>query len=179
MVVYHGSPRNFKKLRIDKKLVRHNASLENEGCGIYITTDVSIAKSYGNYIYELEVADKYIRDFRNLRECTKYLREIRNYIMIKTGIDIAKYIDLRNIAISMQDATIAISGTCHEIYLMLDSNEYWYSLPNSKIKKVYSILRAYDKRNLKVYMFNYMIKNVGICKTVDEDVVRIIGKHKV
>ena len=179
MIVYHGSPRNFRKLRIDKKLVRHNASLENEGCGIYITTDINIAKSYGNYIYEIEVADSYVRDFRNLRECTKYVNEIRKHILDKTGIDISRYINLRNIAISMQDATIAISGTCHEIYLMLDSNEYWYLLPISKIERVYSILRAYDSKHLKVYMFNYMIKNVGICKTVDESIVRIVGKRKV
>ena len=71
MRVFHGSPRSFTKLRIDKRLIRHNATLENEGAGIYFTTDLSRAKSYGKYIYELEISDKYLRDFRDIKECAK------------------------------------------------------------------------------------------------------------
>lgn len=178
MRVFHGSPRSFTKLRIDKRLIRHNATLENEGAGIYFTTDPNRAKSYGRYLYELEISDKYLMDFRNIKECAKYLTEVRKHIISKAGVDIGKYIDLRSIAASMHNTHISISETCNEIYLLLDSNEQWYSLSNSRIQRIYSILRAFDRRNLKVYMFPYMIENVGISKTTDESIIRIVSKYE-
>ena len=59
MVVYHGSNSNFKKLRISKDLVKRESTKTNEGMGIYFTTDKEIARSYGKYIYTIEINDKY------------------------------------------------------------------------------------------------------------------------
>ena len=38
-------------------------------------------------------------------------------------------------------------------------NEKWYNIPQYKIERVYQMLRVYDKKSLKAYMFNYHIKN--------------------
>lgn len=70
MIVYHGSNSNFKKLRIAKSLVKHQSTLENEGLGIYFTTDKEIARSYGKWIYSLEIPDDMI-DFRNKKSLHK------------------------------------------------------------------------------------------------------------
>lgn len=64
MVVYHGSNRRFKSLRISKSLVNGRGSLENEGLGIYFSTDRDVACSYGKYVYRLYVNDKVLKDFR-------------------------------------------------------------------------------------------------------------------
>lgn len=64
MIAYHGSNRNFKKLRISKQLVQRTSTELNEGIGIYFSTNKRVAESYGNYVYILEINDKYFKDFR-------------------------------------------------------------------------------------------------------------------
>lgn len=178
MVVYHGSNRNFKKLRIAKELVRTQSSLVNEGMGIYFSTDKEIARSYGKYIYTLEINDKFFLDFRTRSRCRIYLGKLAQKIYKELKIDILEYINLEETADRMYWGGLAISGVGREIYLLLDSNEKWYKeVCKSKIERVYQILRVYDKRNLQAYMFNYHIKNVGVIKTTDENVVRILSKE--
>lgn len=178
MIVYHGSSSNFKKLRISKSLVKQDSTATNEGYGIYFSTNIDVAKSYGDYLYKLEINDNYFKDFRNLNTCQRYINDIRLYIKAGTGIDIGYYVDLNSIAEYAQYGNIAIWDICREIYLFLDSNENWFNLKEYKIEKVYRMLRVYARRNLKAYMFTYNIKDIGVIKDVSEDVVRIIGKTK-
>lgn len=180
MIAFHGSPSNFTKLRIGKGMVRYKSSLQNEGQGIYFSTDIDIAMSYGEYLYKLEINDKYVRDFRSMAECIKYIREIQTYINKEYGVNIARYLDIRDLAEYLHEAKVGINSTCNEIYLLLDSNERWYNdISSSKMERIWATLRAYDKKHLKVYMFPYHIKNTGVCKTVDENIVRIIGKQRI
>lgn len=44
MIAYHGSDSNFKTFRLSKSLVKHNSTLENEGLGIYFSTDIEMEK---------------------------------------------------------------------------------------------------------------------------------------
>ena len=76
MIVYHGSNSNFTKLRIAKSLVKNSSTLENEGPGIYFSTDKSVAKHYGKYVYTLDINDKYFLDSRNAVICKKCLYSI-------------------------------------------------------------------------------------------------------
>ena len=178
MIVYHGSNSNFTKLRIAKSLVKNSSTLENEGPGIYFSTDKSVAKHYGKYVYTLDINDKYFLDSRNAVICKKYLYSIEYYIYGKSGIDISKYIELDQVADRIRWRGMSISGICTEIQLLLDSNEYWYE-QNSKsnIDKVYSILRNYDKKHLKAFMINSPSKNIGVIKDVSPDIVQIIRKE--
>lgn len=177
MIVYHGSNSNFKSLRINKKLVKRKSTLENEGLGIYFSTDINVATEYGKYIYTLEVNDSYFLDFRKKKVCESYIQKIVASIYNKIGIDISVYINLYVTITYLQCGGIAISGLGRELYLQLDSNSDWYSLPKTKIDAVYRMLRMFDKNCPKVYMFTYHIKNIGIIKDVSDDVVRIICKE--
>lgn len=180
VIVYHGSSSNFKRLRIDKKLSHRLSTETNEGFGIYFSTDVKVAESYGNYIYVLEVNKEYFRDFRRKGVCVQYLSQIRKVIKEKSGVDIQQYISFVNLANYMYWGGIAICGVGREIYLLLDSEEKWHTeLKQTKKDKVYSTLRYIDKHVLKAYMFNYNIKNIGIIRDVSDNVVRIIDKYKI
>ena len=179
MIVYHGSNRNFKKLRIAKELVRYESTKTNEGMGVYFSTNKEVARSYGKYIYTLEINDEYLKDFRRRTICRLHIAQAAKRIYKELKIDILKYISMNDLAERMYLGGQAICSVGHEIYMLLDSNENWYKLPKTKIERIYQILRAYDKKSLKAYMFNYHIEGIGVIKDVSEDVVRIIGKEHI
>ncbi len=176
MIAYHGSNHNFKRFRISNSLKNKESSKLNEGIGVYFTTNINIAKSYGKYLYTMEINDKYFIDFRKKSNCRGYINSIRKYILEKTNIDIRRYMNLESIVEYAHTGKISIWGVTREIELLLDSNESWYELSESKTNKVYSLLRNYSKNMLKAYMFNYQIKDTGVLKSVDENIVRIIRK---
>lgn len=179
MIVYHGSNSNFKKLRISSSLVKHESTKTNEGLGIYFSTNKEVARSYGKYIYTLEINDNYFVDFRNKAKCRLYVITLTKSIYSETKIDILKYFDINDLVNRMYWGGQSISGVGREIYMLLDSNENWYmSTPISKIERIYQILRAYDKKHLYAYMFNYHIKDIGVIKNVDDNIVRIINKEQ-
>lgn len=177
MIAYHGSNHNFKTFKISESLVNRESTRVNEGIGIYFTTDINIAKSYGKYLYTIEINENYFIDFRKKRNCQLYLSKLRNYVKEKTKIDICKYIDLNSVVDYAYFGGIAIWGIPREIELLLDSNEAWYRLSESTINKVYGLLKCYSKKNLKAYMFNYSIKDTGVIKDASSDVVKIVKKE--
>ena len=179
MLVYHGSDSNFKKLRVGKSLVKKGSTMSNEGCGIYFFTKKEMAKSYGKYVYTIEINDNYLLDFKSKTVCRKYLNNIRMDIREKFNVDIANYIKLEDVAMNMKLGGLCIFQTGRELYMLLDSEYRWYQdMSNTKIERVYSFLRNYDKRHLKVYTFNYHIPNIGVIKDVSEDVARIVKKEQ-
>ena len=94
MIAYHGSNSNFRQLRIAKSLVKHTSTLDNEGLGIYFSTDKEVAKSYGKYLYTLEINNKYFRDFRNIKTCRQYLALLSQEVYKRFKIDILYFIDM-------------------------------------------------------------------------------------
>lgn len=179
MIVYHGSNSNFKKLRISSSLVKHESTKTNEGLGIYFSIDKEVARSYGKYIYTLEINDKYFVDFRSRTKCRLYVAKLAQSIYKETKVDILRYFSLEDLADRMYWGGQSISGVGREIYMLLDSNANWYFNNSiSKIERIYQILRAYDKKHLYAYMFNYHIKNIGVIKKVDDNIVRIINKEQ-
>ena len=179
MKAYHGSDSDFKKLKISKNLVKRGSTKTNEGYGIYFSTDIEVAKSYGQYVYMLEINDEYLLNFKSIKVCRRYLYNIRLEIKKKYNLDIADYIKLEEVAEYMKLGGLSICGTGRELYRMLDSNYKWYQdVSNTKIENVYRLLRNYDKKHLKAYTFNYHIPNIGVIKDVSEDVVRIVKKEQ-
>lgn len=178
MIVYHGSNSNFRKLRISKDLVKNQSTLENEGLGIYFSTDKEVARSYGKYLYTLEINDEYFIDFRKEVNCRLYIAKLAEHIHKSLKVNILKYIDIKQLYTGMYCGNLAISTIGKEIYLLLDSNEKWYrEHSESKREKVYSMLKAYNKKHLQTYMFNYHIKNIGVIKKIDDNIVRIVSKE--
>lgn len=178
MLVYHGSNSNFKNLRISKSLVKSSATLVNEGIGIYFSTKREVAESYGKYIYTIEIDDKYITDFTKKSNCKKYINEIVKEVEKQTQINILDYFNHSILVECMFEGKVGICGTCREIELLLDSNEYWWSLEEKQINKVYDILKKYESKNLKAYLFNYNIENIGVIKKLNNDMIKIINKEK-
>ena len=178
MIAYHGSDANFKQLRISKSLVKHRTTLENEGLGIYFSTDKEIARSYGKYMYTLKINNKYLKDFRNQTTCEKYLIGIADTITKSININILNYIKFQEFVQRMCYGGISIASTCKDIYDILENTETWYSATSKSRREIaYKILRKYDKNHLFVYLFKYNIPNVGVIKTIDENVVTIINKE--
>ena len=179
MIVYHGSNSNFKKLRIAKELVQRESTKTNEGMGIYFSTDKEVARSYGKYIYTLEINDKYFKDFRRRTICRLHIAEVAKRIYKELHIDILEYFSMNDLAERMYWGGQAICSVGHEIYMLLDSNEKWYEkICKSKIERTYQMLRVYDKKSLKAYMFNYNIKDIGVIKDVSDEIVRIVCKEQ-
>ena len=178
MIVYHGSNANFKKLRIAKGLVQRESTKTNEGMGIYFSTDKEVARSYGKYIYTLEINDKFFTDFRGRTLCGVYVAKIAQKIYKELKIDIIDYINIKETSDRMYWGGLSIAGVGRELYMLLDSNEKFYQLPQYKIDRIYQMLRGIDRKPPKAYMFNYHIKNIGVIKDVSEEVVRIINKEQ-
>lgn len=178
MIVYHGSNSNFRQLRISSTLTKYESTMNNEGPGIYFSTDKNVARSYGKWIYILEINDRVLKDFRNKQVCIGYVNSIIKEIQKKYSIDISKYFNVTNLVKYINFGGIAVSRTCHEIQMLLDSECAWYEdVSESKIQRVYQTLRGLDKRCPAAYMFSYNIKNIGVIKRIEDNVVRILSKE--
>lgn len=175
MIVYHGSNSRFHNFKISNSLCKNESTKTNEGIGIYFSTDRAVAESYGKYLYTVEIDDEYLVDFRKKENCKRYVSSIVKEIYQKTKIRINEYIDTNKLADSLYLGGIGINGTCREIYLLLDSNEKFYSLSNPKVNTIYRILKTYDRHHLQAYLFNYHIKNIGVIKKIDDNLVKIIN----
>lgn len=179
MRVYHGSNHNFKKLRISKSLCNYESTLQNEGLGIYFTTDLEVAKSYGKYIYILEINPAHFIDFRKEYACKVYLNKMVIELCNLIHKDIRYMLNMQSIVLYMHAGGIALYQTGVEVYMNLDSCEDFYTrLTDKERQKIRQFLYSYDKSHLGAYMFTYSIKNTGVCKTVDESVVRIVDKKE-
>ena len=163
MIVYHGSNHCFKKLKIGKSLVERRSTLENEGIGIYFSTDRTVAESYGKYVYEIELEN--IQDFRKRSECKKYLNEICAFVLYKTKVNIKKYIYFDATVSDMKAGGLSIAEIGKELQLQCDSrNEFYTELSETKRQKIFQCLKTYAKNHLTAYMFQYHIKNIGVIK---------------
>lgn len=178
LIVYHGSDRHFKNLRISKDLVRSPFSELTEGMGIYFSTNKYVASSYGRYVYTLQVNDNCLMDFRKEDNIYIYLKNIEDVIYKAEKIFISRYVDFNVILEYIYYGNLAICSICREIALALDSNENWYLEDVNKINRVQNILRQYDKKHQIGYLFNYNIDGIGVLRKVGKDIVRIINCEK-
>ena len=180
MIAYHGSNSNFKKFRIHKDLVKSDSTLRNEGLGIYFSTNIDVAKSYGKYLYTIGINDKVLLDFTNKRVCTSLIYNVCKEVYKSTGADISCALDVNDIADYLHTGRVAISGLHREIWLLLDSNEEFYKrYSDSQRERICTALKLANKKALKAYMFIYQIPNIGVIKDASDDVVRILKKERI
>lgn len=178
MLVYHGSNHNFKKFRISKSLVEHQSTLENEGLGIYFSTDMDTARSYGKYLYSFYVKDTVLQDFRLKATCQMWLSNLVRYIKSQAKINLYRYIDSETLVLGMQSGRYSLCNMDRNIYLVLDSTESWHlDIPATTQERVYRLMNSYTKRTMVAYLFNYNIKNVGVVKVVNDNIVQIVNKE--
>lgn len=180
MIAYHGSCHNFRTLRLCPKYTGQSTR-ENEGVGIYFSTNRSVAESYGQYIYTLDINDDVLIDFRKKSEARKYVSAMLTDVRKKTKVPVQNYLDVSSLAEYIVNGRVFIANLGErEISLLLDSNEHWYTdgITETQRQNVYRALRQEDKKQ-KVYMFHYHIKDIGVIKDVSPEVVKIVGKEKV
>lgn len=179
MIVYHGSIHNFRTLRLCPKYTQQY-SRENEGVGIYFSTNRSVAETYGKYIYTLEINNDALLDFRKKTEARKYVNAMLANVRKKTKVPVQKYLDVPLIANDIVNGRVFIANLGKRtMSLYLDSNERWYSdgITETQRQNVYRALRQEDKK-LQAYLFPYHIKDIGVIKDVSPAVVKIIGKER-
>lgn len=180
MIAYHGSSHNFRTLRLCPKYTGQSTR-ENEGVGIYFSTNRSVAESYGKYIYTLEINDDVLLDFRKKTVARKYVNTMLADVRKKTQVPVQNYLDVTSLADYIVNGRVFIANLGkREISLLLDSTEHWYTdgITETQRQNVYRALRQEDKK-LKAYMFPYHIKDIGVIKDVSPEIVKIIGKEKV
>ena len=179
MIVYHGSNHNFKTLKIAPRLCERESTKDNEGYGIYFSTNREVAESYGKYVYTLEINDDCFIDYRKRANCEQLINKIRARIKKETGLDIAYFVDLSGTVTRLRCGGLAVTRTGQEISCLLDSTEEWYfNTTQIQKQKVLRILKGFDKSH-KAFTFTYHIANIGVIKDVSEDVVKIIKKEPV
>ena len=176
MIVYHGSKHNFKTLRIRKDLTK-NSTKENEGYGIYFSLDKSVAQSYGQYLYTIEIADKWFVDMRRRDVCRAYVNKLSRDLYQAFGFRLERYVNVATLVDYIQHGGIAVSGIGREVELLLDSSEDFYLGPGRKSQKIFAWLNKWAGVP-KAYLFTYHIKDCGIIRDVSPEVARIISKER-
>ena len=181
MTVFHGSNHNFMNFRIGKDLVEHRSTMENEGLGIYFSTNVEVARSYGKYLYIVDMGDANVMDFRKKSDCEWLLMHIAVGLK-KYGIQLSDYITVQEkdmIIDRMYFGGQSISGLGNEIYNWLLNNEKFCSQKGIPVNSIRSYLKDYTDRRLDAYLFPYHIQNIGVIKKSGLGKVRIIDKVRI
>ena len=176
MVVYHGSSHNFNTLRLVKKNTSESTML-NEGLGIYFSSDIEVASSYGRYLYRLELNDSVVWDFRDLRHCYVFVNQFGQQFRKRWNIRIWQFVDANTLSEYLHDANIAIVGVAEEVRQLLLSSERFYQLYGHLVDPISTWLINW-KGWPKAYFFPYNIKDCGVIKDVSPNIVRITGKEK-
>ena len=110
MIVYHGSNSNFSVLRISPRLTKSSSGYLSEGYGIYFSLNPEVAKGYGKYLYILEVNDRYVKDYRDYRECSALLIDLIATVSKDVNRDLRAYLPSDFISSMSNDIVRVIMG---------------------------------------------------------------------
>ena len=178
IALYHGSSEKFEHFLIKKDLAKTDYNNLVEGYGIYMTEDESIAMTYGNNIYKVEVPKSKVLDTTSKLE----LKSLINKLSEVVGVNILEEINFNDLYKGVKCGNISVSELYKEISLILENNEDFcmryeelITLNDDclfeKIKKAYmelipDILKYYDGSfNTNIYICvknpeNLLIKEV-------------------
>ena len=154
--------------------------MNNEGLGVYFSTILDVAASYGKYIYIIEVNDRVVYDFTKRKVCERFINAIAAEVYLKCGVNIIDILGretINSLTTYMHCGGISIYGLDREINLLLDSTEEWYtSYSESKREEILKCIRKYVREHLFVYLFTYNVRGVGVIKNIDPAYVRLVKK---
>lgn len=166
MILYHGSSHRFSKpdMRAIKKYCG-DSSRNNEGYGLYCSTDIDVARSYGKYTYIMEVDDKHVIDFSKMTNCKFILKKLIINVRNKTGIDITPFIDAMYICSGIQQGKIGVAFIGDYIRVILDNSEKFYVRYGKYVDNVLNALTDFDNKCVpKIYKVQCNVRNVVIIK---------------
>lgn len=179
MILYHGSYHNFDFPNMSQiKKYSKESSLLNEGHGLYCTTMPGVAKSYGKYVYEINVDTKDVKVFNSYSGVHYYIVDIILFIKERNKVDISPYININSIAAYVVSGKIGLCNIGGEIEKILDNSEPFYNRYGSVSEVVYNSLRLWDKKHLPgCYKVECSVPNTFIIK--DFTLIKGIRKVKV
>ncbi|HHT7008916.1 hypothetical protein [Bacillus cereus group sp. BfR-BA-01328] len=122
VTLFHCSNRVFDEFKISKELAVHKEHILVEGYGIYMTKNFSVASSYGDVVYSVDVKEEDIIDCTLEEEVNDFLEKVGNEV----GINFSDYINIEDLIMYVIEGKISITKMYKEINLQLDSNESFY-----------------------------------------------------
>jgi len=177
MLLYHGSPKEFKRLRVHKDLCRHDIqTVLPEGIGIYMTNKLEVAKSYGEFVYTLEVKDSTLIDMTYWEGINQVFDLLRNF-MIRHRFDFDDYIEAKvaqRIIEGIVYGVIPCTGLDRELSLCFDSNAKFYEDYND-IETITELLEEANRKVLEMYVMKYNDTSLGVVYIAkNPDLVKIL-----
>jgi hypothetical protein len=178
MIVYHGSDRSFKELRIDSRLAVRATSSTEEGYGIYFSLDRETASKYGKYLYTLDVSERIGVVWNNLG-ARRFVVSLYDEVLEETGRYIGKFMNTERLINHIADGSVFINRLHEYIKYKLSNNpsatKVW---SKTTINKVSEQVRRVIRKYVKAYVFTSIVPNTGILKDVSADVVQIVKKER-
>ena len=182
MIVYHGSNSNFSVLRISPRLTKSSSGYLSEGYGIYFSLNPEVAKGYGKYLYILEVNDRYVKDYRDYRECSALLIDLIATVSKDVNRDLRAYLPSDFISSMSNDIVRGNYGVGYLdkdlVNILCENKDFMRDFSYSLKEEVFRKFRVELKKKLAVYMFTSEVDGTGIIKNVSKNIVKIVGKER-
>lgn len=179
MILYHGSTKDFDKFEIAEKHL--STKIENliEGMGIYFSDKKEFAKSYGSYIYTVELDENDCWDFTNPKTMPMFIDKVAK----KVNFPIMNFLSKDSFEWIL-NGNLSIRRFSREIMLQLDSTETFYEvLGNKDSEELFEeITIEYEKLLYSKRFFKYFdtsFQTVIYLCTNGENTVKIISKERV
>lgn len=153
MIVYYGSSKHFTNI---KDLLDINDPNCNgvEGVGVYISTNIEIARTRGSYIYRIDLRNEYIKDFRNPGFAEDSISALCMIPANITGRTLPP--DIRaELVESILTGNSVIGTLDQELLERLECYDWWYDEVTQRQQEEVSFhLSETIKRYTKVYTFS-------------------------
>ena len=179
MILHHGSTKDFDKFEISEKHL--STKIENliEGMGIYFSDNKEFVKSYGNFIYTIDMDNNDCWDFTNPETMPMFIDKISE----KVKFPILNFLSPNSFEWIL-NGNLSIRRFSREIMLQLDSVETFYEvLGNRDSEELFEeITKEYEKLLFSKRFFKYFdasFKTVIYLCTNKEDTVKILSKERV
>jgi hypothetical protein len=166
--LYHGSIADFDTFKISKENLRTKEDSLMEGMGIYFSESEDFAKSYGTFIYAVDLDEK------DCWDCTKAttLKSFIKKVSKKVNFPVENYVPMMCIeGILSGDNSVTKFG--REMTMWLDCTESFYSEYTEDADELFErILDCYEnilseKKFIKYYDKSFNC-NIYLCRNKED-----------
>lgn len=182
MILYHGSYKKFNKFEISEVLSIHDSqTVLPEGIGIYMIDDKEFTKSYGNFIYKVEIKENNIFDATNKKEIKNKIDELNSSII---GVNIYNYLtknNLEDVLHGVLRGNLSIVRLGREISLLLDSKEEFWSDNEDNAQEILDAIEELWECFMQEVVIRYYDKSFDrdIFISKNADLLNIINIDKI